>query len=67
MRINAEMIRSLRNQKGWSIRKLSELSGVSRGLISDLENKQSNNVTIVTLCKLSKALDVKPEELYSCD
>lgn len=49
MRINSEKIRSLRKNKNWSIRKLSKISGVSRGLISDLETGQNTNSTIETL------------------
>ncbi len=57
-------LKSVRNAKGISVRKLAELSGCSRSHISDIENN-FRNPTINTICLLAVALDVRPEELFS--
>lgn len=55
----------VRTDKGMSIRKLEKLSGVSKSTINNIENG-CHDPTIRTLCMLAKALQVTPEELYSC-
>ena len=67
MPIQAERIKFLRIERKLSITELSNASGVSRGLISDIESGQRKNTTVDTLCKLAKALGVEVSELYSCD
>lgn len=57
-------LKSVRNAKGISVRKLAELSGCSASYISDIENGFANP-TIYIICVLAVALGVKPEELYS--
>lgn len=54
----------LRTSRGMSIRHLSELSGVSKTTINDIENGR-HDPTIYTLCLLAVALQVTPESLYS--
>lgn len=56
----------MRKARGISQLALSEKSNVSHGYISELENNLKMP-TIETICKLAKALDCKPEELFSCD
>jgi len=58
-------IRKIRKSKKISINKLSELSGVSLGYLSDLENNKVTNPTINTLDKLSEVLKVPLEFLVS--
>lgn len=53
-----------RMKAGLTIRQLAELSGVSKTVINDAENNVKD-IQVGTLCKLAKALNVKPEELYS--
>jgi transcriptional regulator with XRE-family HTH domain len=44
---------------------LVEVSGVSRGTISALENGKSENVTIGTLLAISKALDTTVDNFFA--
>lgn len=53
-----------RIEKGYTIRKLSNLSGVSKTLINNIENNMANP-TMLTMCQLAVALNAKPEDLYS--
>lgn len=66
MTINANEIKRLRIAKGWSIRELAEEADIAKSQISDLENGQLQNTTIDTICKLSKALEVNPADLFIC-
>jgi len=51
-------IKSERNKKGLSVRKLAELSGVSPTTISDLENGNTKKHAFETMVKISKVLDI---------
>lgn len=54
-------LKKIRNEKGLSIRSLSELSGVPVRTIEDLEKRGDGRVS--TLIKLSDALNVTLDEL----
>lgn len=54
----------IRTQKNMSLRKLSQLSGVSRSQINDIENSK-HHPTVLTLCLLAAALDVSPYSLFT--
>lgn len=54
----------IRSQKNISLRKLSQLSGVSRSQINDIENSK-HHPTVLTLCLLAAALDVSPYSLFT--
>ncbi len=56
-------IREKRLEKNLTQDKLSELSGISKSYIGDLERNEKEP-TISILCRLAKALEVKVEELY---
>lgn len=56
-------IQFYRNSKGYSIKELSKLSGVSESYISKLENNQIKTTTVKTLCQIANALDVSFEKL----
>ena len=56
-------IEHLRKEKGYTFAKLSELSGISTGRLSDLASGKRNNPTMDTLIKLADALDVSLDEL----
>ena len=56
-------IEQLRKEKGYTFEKLSELSGISTGRLSDLATGKRNNPTMDTLIKLADALDVSLDEL----
>lgn len=56
----------IRESKGLSLSQLAEASQLSKSHINDVEN--GNTIpTIDTICKLAKALDCKPEDLYECE
>ena len=54
----------IRIQKNMSLRKLSQLSGVSRSQINDIENEK-HHPTVLTLCLLAVALEVSPYTLFA--
>ena len=53
----------IRTEQGMSLRKLEELSGVSRATINRIENQQYNP-TVLTLCMIADALNIAPSDLY---
>lgn len=55
------ILKKIRERKGLTIAKLSQLSGVGSGTIGDIETGK-NKSTIKTLEKLSKALALNEEE-----
>ncbi|HMF10684.1 MAG TPA: helix-turn-helix transcriptional regulator [Gemmataceae bacterium] len=61
MRFN-ERLRSLRQERGLTLYRLAQLSGLTRPAITALEQPTSNP-TLDTLNKLAKALEVPVEEL----
>ena len=56
-------IKKQREKKGFSLKKLSELSGVSDSIISDIEIGKVKNPGIMTVLKISKGLEVDIAEL----
>lgn len=56
-------LKKMRIAKGLSQSKLSQLSGIGRTTISDIENDRHSNTTIYVLCRLCKSLEVTPNEL----
>ena len=64
----AERLRALREMRGLSQRRLAELSGVSRSLISNIERNQYNmsrsaDPTLSTVYRIAHALHVPPVAL----
>lgn len=57
-------IYNFRAKRNLSLRKLEELSGVSRSTINNIEN-DCYDPSVKTLCLLARALKVKPERLFS--
>ncbi len=57
-------IKEIREEKGYSQEKLSELSGVSRNLIARLETGELTSTSTNTLFKLAQALNVKVKSLF---
>lgn len=55
-------LRDVRIEKGISIRKLEQKSGVDRSTISRIENEQAIP-SVLTLCKLAYALNVTLNDL----
>ena len=56
-------VRELRRERGMTVNALAEKSGVSRATIWKLEQSEVKNVSIGTMQKLAKALDVRTEDL----
>ncbi|KKN07108.1 hypothetical protein LCGC14_1070400 [marine sediment metagenome] len=48
---------------GFTQEELAKLSGITKVTISELENRRRDNVTLDTLSKLAKPLEMKPAEL----
>ena len=49
-----------------STQELASISGVTKRTIERIE-KGTANPTIMTLCRLAKALGIETNELYSCE
>jgi SOS-response transcriptional repressor LexA len=58
-------IKSLRENRGWSIYRLAELAGVDKGQLAKLERGSKANLTLETLNKLALALGVAADQLLS--
>lgn len=54
---------AMRSEKGWSMSKLAEESGISKSLLHKIENDETSNPELGTLRKIAKALDVTVGEL----
>lgn len=59
-------LKTIREQKGLSLRQLEDLSGVSKTQLNDIENEKCNP-ELNTMCKIAKALQIEVTELFSCD
>lgn len=60
------LIREYRNQAGLTVRRLSELSGVSVSQIVHLENGGCDAL-LSTLCKIARVLHMRPPDLVDWD
>jgi len=60
----SDILRNKRMQKGYTIEHLSELSDVSIGSISGIENKKQANISVITLLNLMHALDMNGDEIF---
>ena len=57
-------VREKRNEKNMSQDELSQKAGVSRAIISKLENNEEVVTSTETLKKLASALDCKVSEIF---
>lgn len=57
------LLKQVRQDKGMTLKKLSERSGVSTSHISDIENN-FKMPSLIVVVKLAKALDVVVTDLY---
>lgn len=57
-------IKEVRKKKNISLYKLSKLTGISRGYLSDLENNKKTNPSLATMYKISVALNVNIRKLF---
>lgn len=58
-------IKKIRKEKGISINKLSKLSKISLGYLSDLENNNAKNPTMDKLNSIATSLDISVNDLLS--
>ena len=58
MQVIAKNLKRIRKNEGLTQVELSNVSGISRSYIGDLENARSASMSIQTLQKLSKKLNV---------
>lgn len=57
-------IKKIRNDRGLSVRELSEKTGISYSYLNELENGNKNNPTKETMDKLAEALATTVCELF---
>lgn len=57
-------IKELRESLNWTQTELSEKSGVSRGIISSLENNTATSTSTKTLLKIAQAFGVTIGQLF---
>ncbi len=62
----AERLRQLRSSRGLSLRKLSERSGVSQGMLSEIE-RGSKNPTVKLAYQIAQALEISISDLLGED
>lgn len=53
----SERVKTLRQQRGWSLEELSTASGVSRSMLSQIERNEANPTLAVT-CKIAQAFSL---------
>lgn len=59
----ASNLKKIRAEKGYSLEKVARLADLSLNTIVKIENGVNQNPTIDTLSKISKALEVKVDDL----
>jgi len=59
----SDNLRKLRGKKGYSLEKIARLTDLSLDTIVKVENGVNQNLTIETLIKISKALEVGVDDL----
>lgn len=67
MRNLGERIRTLRTEKQMTLPTLAERSGLSKGLLSKLENNEESNPSLDTLYKIVEALEVTLAEVLETE
>lgn len=59
-----ELIAARRKERGWSLRKLEVLSGISNAVISQIETGHVKDPGFRTAVKLADALRIDPERAF---
>ena len=57
-------IKNVRKNKGISLRKLHEMTGISRAYLFDLENNRRTNPSVAILENIANVLEVNIKELF---
>jgi transcriptional regulator with XRE-family HTH domain len=63
LKLFSDRLRELREKRGMSQQKLSELAGLNRNYVSDVERGR-RNPCLNNIVKLADALDVAPGDLF---
>jgi transcriptional regulator with XRE-family HTH domain len=67
MRNPGERIRTLRTEKNLTLPALAERAGLSKGLISKLENNEDSNPSLSTLYKIAEALEITVADILETE
>lgn len=67
MRNPGERIRTLRTEKNLTLPALAERAGLSKGLISKLENDEDSNPSLSTLFKIAEALEITVADILETE
>lgn len=59
-------IKDVRLRYNMSINELARISGISKSHLSNIENG-GKIPGLDVICKIAKALEVEPQELFSCE
>lgn len=62
-------VKEIRQKKNITLNELAKEAKVAIGYLSELEdiNNSKKNPSINVICKLAKALEVEPAELFECE
>lgn len=61
------LIKEVREERGMTQKELAELTGISIGYLSKIENNKMKNVSFDLIFKISEILNVEIEKLYFPD
>ena len=67
MRNPGERIRTWRTEKNMTLPALADRAGLSKGLISKLENNEDSNPSLSTLYKIAEALDITVADILDTE
>lgn len=59
-----ELIAARRKERGWSLRKLEALSGISNAVISQIETGHVKDPGFTTAVRLADALRISPDDAF---
>ena len=57
-----DLVKKLREKKGWTLDELAEKSGISRRHLQSIEYHNRHNLTLRTIRRLAQAFGVKVEK-----
>lgn len=60
-----EILKNLRREKGWTLKKVSEMTDFTKGYLSQLENNRIKSVPFKTLEILADVFNVAPQFLFA--
>lgn len=60
-------VKDLRKKNGLTKKKLSDVAGITRSIITDIESGKTKNPTCITLIKLANAFNCSIDELIEIE